>query len=205
MAEQLHTFLFADISGYSRWTEVEGDEAAAELALRFASEVSEIAAEHGAEVVKQVGDAVMLRGEIAAEVVRIGLRLTGDSDRLPPVHAGIHTGVAIPREGDWWGTTVNVAARVAAAAAEGQLLITEATKSAARELGSARLKGLGVVHLKNITSPVRVYSASWPQLTPSLAAAQAGHGRRNAERDHQLALFESERLPIGSLAFGGGT
>jgi hypothetical protein len=62
-----------------------------------------------------------------------------------------------------------------------------------------------VVHLKNITSPVRVYSASWPQLTPSLAVAQAGHGRRNAERDHQLALFESERLPIGSLAFGGGT
>jgi adenylate cyclase len=199
MAEQLHTFLFADISGYSRLTELGGDEVAAELALQFASTVSTIAGEHGAEVVKRIGDAVMLRGEIASEVVRLALRLNGELGDLPPIHAGIHTGFAIERGGDWWGTTVNVAARVAAAAEGGQVLITEATRSAGGELAPARLHGLGLLHLKNISAPVRVYSAVGRQLR---LAAATGHGRRSSgsERARQLSLFERDWLAAGALA-----
>ena len=74
----LHTFLFADISGYSALTEQDGDEAAAELALFFASEVSRLAAEHGAELVKTIGDAVEVHCLDAAEAIALGLRLQSD-------------------------------------------------------------------------------------------------------------------------------
>lgn len=156
-----HTFLFADISGYSRLTEQHGDEAAAELAISFATAVERLASAHGAEVVKSSGDAVMVHGELAAEVVRLGLALVTEpfwGSGRPPIHAGVHTGPAINRAGDWWGAAVNVASRVADAACAGQLLITEASRMAAGRRLSIRLQSLGPLRFKNITNPVRVYA-----------------------------------------------
>jgi class 3 adenylate cyclase len=160
MEVQLHTFLFADISGYSTLTELEGDEAAAEAAISFAAEVSRLAAEHQTDVVRRIGDAVMVHGLNAAETLELGLRLQTVSWHLglPPVHTGIHTGPALEREGDWWGATVNVTARVAAAAEAGQLLVTEPAKLAAGELNDANFTALGALQLKNISAPVPVYS-----------------------------------------------
>jgi adenylate cyclase len=198
MAEQHQTFLFADISGYSLLTEVGGDEAAAELAVRFASEAGAIASDHGAEVIKRLGDGVMLRGECAAEVIKLGLRLSCELDGLPPIHAGIHTGAAVRRDGDWWGTTVNIAARIASEARAGQLLITEATRAAAGRTGCARLRGLGLVHLKNISAPVRVYAASSRRAQPAPKREVA-----RSVRMRQLSLFERDHLGAGALAFEG--
>jgi adenylate cyclase len=161
MAEhETHTFLFADISGYSRLTEQHGDEAAAELALSFAAAVERLAALHGAEVVKTSGDAVMVRGDAAAKVVQLGIALVTEpfwGIGRPPVHAGIHTGPAVHRANDWWGGAVNVASRVADAAGAGQVLITEASRMAAgRRVPS--LRSVGPLKLKNIANPVRVYT-----------------------------------------------
>jgi adenylate cyclase len=78
-----------------------------------------------------------------------------------PIHIGLHTGPAIERAHDWWGGTVNIAARVAAAAGPGQLLLTHATRVAAGDPPSTRLRALGALRAKNIISPVTVYSASY--------------------------------------------
>jgi adenylate cyclase len=158
-----HTFLFADLTGYSILTELHGDEAAADLAIRFTSEVWSLAGEHDAEVIKRIGDAVMVRGEDAAETIQLGLRLHEEltaEKGLPPIHAGIHTGPAVQRGGEWWGATVNLASRVADAADGGELLITEATAQAAGEMGSTQLHSLGPKAFKNISFPVWVYSAA---------------------------------------------
>jgi adenylate cyclase len=164
MAEQeLHTFLFADIAGYSLVADQSGDEVAAELALHFLARASYIACEHAGEVVKCLGDAVMIHVEDAAESIRLALDLVGECDddaSLPAIHAGLHTGPALRRADDWWGTTVNVAARVAAAARPGQLLVTEAARLEAGELASTRWRGLEPLLLKNIRFPVQVYAAS---------------------------------------------
>jgi adenylate cyclase len=160
-ADELHTFLFVDISGYSQLTEQNGDEAAANIAISFAQRVAQMAAEHGAEVVKWVGDGVMVRARCATDAIELGLRLhgtPGDTQALPPVHVGVHTGPAIQRAGDWWGATVNIASRVADAAEAGQLLITEATRHAAGRC-PAQLNGLGSVQFRNISAPVSVYAA----------------------------------------------
>lgn len=156
-----HTFLFADISGYSRLTEQHGDEAAAELAISFAAAVERLAGVHGAEVVKSSGDAVMVHGQAAAEVVRLGVSLVTEpfwGSGRPPIHAGIHTGPAINRAGDWWGAVVNVASRVADAACAGQLLITEASRMAAGRQLAISLQSLGPLRFKNIANPVHVYA-----------------------------------------------
>jgi adenylate cyclase len=90
----------------------------------------------------------------------------------------LHTGPAVGRGGDWWGGTVNIAARVAAAAGPGQILLTEATRRAAGQTDSIRLRELGPLRLKNITLPVQVYAAS---AVPARAMPRAPE-RRPRER-----------------------
>lgn len=164
MAErEHHTFLFADIAGYSLVADESGDEAAAELALYFLSRASTLAAVRGGEVIKSLGDAVMVHIEDAAESIQLGLDLVsefGQDAALPPLHAGLHTGPAVSRADDWWGATVNIAARVAAAATAGQLLVTDATRREAGRIDSMRWRCLEPLRLKNIRSPVPVYTAS---------------------------------------------
>jgi adenylate cyclase len=162
-AVQHHTFMFADICGYSLLTEADGDDAAAEVAIHLLSEASSLAREHGAEVVKGLGDAVMVYADDAAQAIRMGLELLtafGEDPDLPCIHVGVHTGPALNRAGDWWGGTVNLAARVAGTAEANQLLVTEATKKAAGDMASARLHELGTRTFKNIPLPIQVYAAS---------------------------------------------
>jgi adenylate cyclase len=206
MAKKLHSFLFADICGYSKLTELDGDEAAADLAIRFASMVSSMAPDHGSEVVKHLGDAVMVRGESAAQILELGLRLQADPCEKRAslqIHSGIHTGPAVERAGDWWGTTVNIAARVAAAAQAGQLLITEATKEAVGEIGSTELSALGPQLFKNIQSPVQLYLVCrWGNL-PLVAEDQNTPARDS--HTHSILPWTHDRDPVpgSSLAFEG--
>ena len=160
--DPFHTFLFADLVGFTALTELEGDEAAADAAVRFTATSEAIAADHGAHVVKSLGDAVMLRVPCAAQAVRLGLRLHAELDAaggLPPIHAGAHTGAAVERGGDWFGAAVNLAARVTCAARAGELLVTEATAAAAGELGDVELDSLGPQSFKNVAARVPLYSA----------------------------------------------
>jgi adenylate cyclase len=163
MTDEAHTFMFADISGYSRLTELNGDEAAAEVALSFLAKASSLAPSHQAEVIKCLGDGVMVHARDAGDTVDLALELLSEwaqDPSLPPIHIGLHTGPALERAHDWWGGTVNIAARVAAAAGAGQLLLTDATRVAAGELRATRLRALGWLRFKNIPAPVEVYEAS---------------------------------------------
>ncbi len=111
------TFLFADIAGYTALTEAHGDDEAAELARAFCRAVSDAAAARGGEVVKTIGDAVMVRHDLSAEAVALGLAAAHEvmaGHGFPAVRVGMHHGPAVERDGDWFGATVNLAARVAA-------------------------------------------------------------------------------------------
>src|SRR5207302_1690220 len=111
-----HSFLFADLVGFAALAELHGDEAAADVATRLAAEAARLAEVHGARLVKSLGDAVMVHSRCPVQAVRLGLRLHAALAAVPgfpPMHAGVHTGGAIERGGDWFGATVNLAARVA--------------------------------------------------------------------------------------------
>jgi adenylate cyclase len=174
MVVETHTFMFADISGYSLLAELEGDEAAADIALAFVDRATALAGDHQAEVIKSLGDAVMVHARDAAAAVDLALDLQAECDAdptLPPIHIGLHTGPAFRRANDWWGCTVNVAARVAAIATAGQVLLTNATKLAVGEPHSTELLGLGPLSLKNIPAPIEVFAASRAEAL-ALATAQ---------------------------------
>jgi adenylate cyclase len=157
-----HSFLFADLVGFTALTAARGDETAAELAVEFADAVRTLAAEHGVEFVKAMGDAVMVRGASAAEVVALGLRLVHDGPApawRPPVRIGVHTGTAVARDGDWYGTTVNVAARLSACANGGELLLTEDTERRVGRNLPLELIDQGLRRLRDVPAPVRVFAA----------------------------------------------
>jgi adenylate cyclase len=111
----VQTFLFADLSGFTALTEAHGDEQAADLVGGFCVAVRQLLAAHQAQEVKTIGDALMLRTSDAAAAIRLGLCIVHDvgaQHGFPLVRVGMHTGSAVERDGDWFGTTVNLAARV---------------------------------------------------------------------------------------------
>jgi adenylate cyclase len=157
-----HTFLFADLAGFTAMTEVHGDEVAADAVSDFFRDVRGLLAEFNAQEVKSIGDAVMVRVPEASSAIELAVRLIGEVGTRHgslAVRVGAHTGSAVHREGDWFGAAVNLAARVAAVAERGELLMTDATHSAGRRALSAyEIEKRPSQTFKNITEPVTVYA-----------------------------------------------
>ena len=163
------TFLFADIAGYTALTEAHGDEHAAATCARFFDEVSELVEPQDGEVVKTIGDAVMLRMAVPTSAVALGLRIAHEvltEHEAPTVRVGMHHGPAVERAGDWFGSTVNLAARVAELAAGGEVLVSEAVRTAAAELEGVEFEARGVSRLRNVAEPVRIFAAIEDERSP---------------------------------------
>jgi class 3 adenylate cyclase len=154
-APQLHGLAFVDLTGYTALTQSGGDEAAVRLSTRLAELAEAAVARHGGRVVKLLGDGAMLHFENGHDAVRGALELTDliSSTGLPGAHGGVHVGPVIERDGDYFGATVNLAARVAAEAGPGQVMVTPAVASlAAYDLsfepaGESEIKGVGQLEL----------------------------------------------------------
>jgi adenylate cyclase len=157
-----HTFLFGDLVGFTALTAADGDDRAAEVALSFYERVRALLGDHGAEEVKTLGDGVVLRCTDQAAAIELGLRIVDELEAtagFPPVRIGMHTGPAVFRAGDWYGTTVNVAARLCAVAGGGEVLVSEATKLAAGSLRRVEFEDGRLHWLRNLTDPVQAFSA----------------------------------------------
>jgi adenylate cyclase len=162
VTQPTNTFLFADLAGFTALTEAMGDEEAAELVGRFCSSVDDLLPDHGAEAVKSIGDALMIRADDPAQGVRLGLRVVneiGGRHYFPTVRVGMDTGQAVQREGDWFGATVNTAARVSGVAAGREVLLTEATRRSAGTIEGVELREHGRRSLRNVAEPVVLYQA----------------------------------------------
>jgi class 3 adenylate cyclase len=165
MVLRLHTFMFADLVGFTELTSEQGDEEAAELAISFHRRVSELARELGCHVVKAIGDAVMVRSEDGEAAVRLASRILGlaRAEGLPPVRVGLDTGPAVERNGDWFGATVNTASRVTAAAGVDELLMTERTRNAAAGVRGLELTARGRHPLKGLLEQILFGEPSRPR------------------------------------------
>jgi len=155
----MNTFLFADLVGFTALSFDRGDDEAADVATRFHHEVRSLAERHRATVVKSLGDGAMVRADDAGDAVRLGLALANGLDGLPPVRVGMNTGPAVERDGDFYGSTVNLAARLSQAARGGEVLLSEATREAARR-ARTRLEQRGPRTFRNARDPVVVYAAT---------------------------------------------
>jgi adenylate cyclase len=150
---------FLDITGYTRMTEERGDEAAAELAAKLATVVRGASREHGGQPVKWLGDGVMFYFPNPAEGVVAALDMVEGvaAVALPPARVGIHAGPVIFQEGDYFGRTVNIAARIADVARPGEVLVTQEVVDAG-DLEGVGLTEIGPIELKGLSEPLRLHS-----------------------------------------------
>jgi len=151
---------FLDLSGYTRLTEEHGDAAAADLAGRLSRLVNRTSAEHGGKPIKWLGDGVMFHFRDPGPGVVAALEMVeGAADaKLPPAHVGIHAGPVLFQEGDYFGRTVNVAARIADYARRGEVLVTDEVVAAGGAEGVA-FDPIGPVELKGLTEAVPLHVA----------------------------------------------
>src|SRR3954471_12796952 len=138
---------FADLAGYTRLTEEAGEEEALDIVERFVEVVEETLPDT-ARVIKTIGDEVMVVGSDPSALVdwAVGFQLLYVG-RRPLPRIGIHAGGALYRDGDYYGRAVNLASRVGARAAGGEVLVTRPVVEAAgrhlafRHIGEVRMKG----------------------------------------------------------------
>jgi adenylate cyclase len=137
---------FVDLAGYTRLTEEAGEREALDIVERFVESV-EASLPEDARVVKTIGDEVMVVGSDPSALVdwAVGFQLLQTERPLPRI--GIHAGGALYRDGDYYGRAVNLASRVGARAAGGEVLVTRQVVEAAgrhlefEHIGEVRLKG----------------------------------------------------------------
>ena len=154
---------FLDIAGYTRLTQERGDVAAAQLAEQLGRLVQRTSIKHGGRPVKWLGDGVMIHFPNPGQGVVAALEMV---DRvveagLPPAHVGLHAGPVIFQEGDYYGQTVNVAARIAAFAEAGEVIVSQAVVD--NSSGAAVVyREVGVVELKGVAGAMLLYAAHPP-------------------------------------------
>src|SRR5438876_3766160 len=151
---------FLDLTGFTRLTEERGDEAAAELAETLAAVVRRRSQEHGGRLVKWLGDGVMFYFQDPGEGVLAALDMVegAATGALPPARVGIDAGPVIFQEGDYFGRTVNIAARIAEYARPGEVLVSQAVVDAA-DGTPVTFTGIGAVELKGLSGALLLHSA----------------------------------------------
>ncbi len=152
-------FCFVDLTGFTRFTEEEGDEEALDLVERFVETV-EATLPADATIVKTIGDEVMIVSSEARMLTEWAVGFLTLFDQRPRPRVGIHCGGAVYRDGDYFGGDVNLAHRVVARALAGEVLLTRPVVEAIGHSAYADLEPIGEVGLKGFPEPIELFVAS---------------------------------------------
>src|SRR3954453_11126466 len=163
------TVAFVDLAGFSAITDVYGDASAIAVLGRFEELVREAIGELGPPI-KWIGDEAMFGFPDPATALQVLGRLIPacrSEPRIPLTRTGLNHGRVLRRSSDLFGSTVNIAARIAAIASPGQLLATQAVASVAAESG-IDARDMGKVALRSIADQVSIYSIEFaPAFDPA--------------------------------------
>lgn len=156
------TMCFLDITGYTNLTSEHGDQVAADLAEHLRRIVQLPSREHGGWAVKWLGDGVMFWFPNARAGVMAAVEMIGDveAEGLPPAHVGLHAGPVVFQEGDYYGNTVNLAARIGEFARPGEVLVSQDVVDRADVGSSIAFREIGAVDLKGVLEPIILHAAS---------------------------------------------
>jgi adenylate cyclase len=152
------TIAFADLTGYTRMTEEEGELTAVDAVERFVEAV-EATLPDDARVIKTIGDEAMIIGADAAALTDWAVGFQRMQIERPLPRIAVHHGVALFRDGDYYGRDINIASRVAARAAGGEVLVTRPVVDAVASAPHLEFERIGEVRLKGFTEPTEVFLA----------------------------------------------
>jgi len=151
--------MIADLTGYTAMTEVHGGVSASAIVDRYVELVKEslIGDSYLAE---RIGDQVVICSTdmdyLALTAIRLN-DLTREENLFLLIHAGIHYGKIVEKNGHFFGSTINTAARIAATAKGGQVLCSESFMNHLKKKESYQFSELGVFEFKNMVSKIRIF------------------------------------------------
>jgi predicted ATPase/class 3 adenylate cyclase/Tfp pilus assembly protein PilF len=200
------TFLFTDIEGSTRlWEDEPGR---MPLALARHDALARVAVENNrGVVVKMVGDGVHAAfGEPLDALNATLAMLQALNDAVATngvalrVRCGLHAGPAEHRDNDYFGSTLNRAARIMAAAHGGQVLLSQAVVDCVRGLlpVAVSLRDLGNVRLKDLATPEHVYQVVHLRLRQDFPALRSLEATPN-NLPQQATSFIGREKELGEL------
>jgi len=203
----VHGFLFADLRGYTADAEAHGDAWAAELLDRYRVIVRGVLDELGGAEIRTEGDSFYVVFASASQAVAAGLAIVArateataaEPDRPIRVGVGIHAGEAEERADGYVGTAVNLAARVCARAAPGEVLVTDTVRGLVRTSGRYAFSPRGRPTLKGIGEPIALYRVD--DAAATTAPIRAGPNRRTDPSARRSIVFAAVLvLVVGGAA-----
>ncbi len=147
---------FIDITGFTRYTEEEGDLEALDLVERFIEAV-ESTLPPEATIVKTIGDEVMVVSPDAASLTEWAVGFLQRFPERPQPRVGIHLGEAVYRDGDYFGGQVNLAHRVVSRAQAGEVLVTDRVADTILDREGLEFEPIGEVSLKGFPTPTPLF------------------------------------------------
>ncbi|HEX3042180.1 MAG TPA: MerR family transcriptional regulator [Solirubrobacterales bacterium] len=155
------TLCFIDLTGFTRYTEEEGDIEALDVVENFVAGV-EGTLPREATIVKTIGDEVMVVSPDPASLTEWAVTFLSRFPQRPQPRVGIHYGDAVYRDGDYFGSQVNLVHRVVNRALAGEVLVTDTVCGAIA--GSERLEfePIGQVKLKGFPEPTELFVVRAP-------------------------------------------
>jgi adenylate cyclase len=182
--EMTASIVFVDLAGFTPLAEAMGDSAAAQIVERFSHLVREALTHRAGKVVKQIGDEFMLVYADPTDAVACGIDIAeaiAAEEHFPTARIGAHHGPLLYREGDYIGTTVNIASRVAGIAERNQFLITDSLRNAARIPSDAELITIGPRAMKGISGEIVLHLVRHARPRPDRVIDPACHMALNPE------------------------
>jgi adenylate cyclase len=149
---------FADLAGYTRFTEEAGEEEAFSTVERFIDAVTDTLPDD-ARVVKTIGDEVMLVGPDVHALTDWAVGFQRLYRERPMARIGVHSGVVLYRDGDYFGREVNLAARVVARARGGEVIVTDSVMDQIKTSEYLQFEEIGEVKLKGFDQPTALCRA----------------------------------------------
>jgi predicted ATPase/class 3 adenylate cyclase len=207
----IHTFLIADVRGYTRYTLEQGDPAAAQLAARLAELARAAVTARGGQVIELRGDEAVAVFASARQALRAAVELQArlaeasqaDPTRPLPVGIGLDAGEAVPLEGGYRGAALNLAARLCSLAGPGEVLASEGLIHLARRVEGLAYTDRGTVQLKGFAEPVHVLLVQSEEMA---GAQQADAPAASASPEHAAPTTGQPRrhnLPAQLTSFIG--
>jgi adenylate cyclase len=168
-ASQVHhvpvTLCFIDLTGFTRYTEEEGDLEALDVVENFVETV-EATMPPEATIVKTIGDEVMVVSPDPASLTEWAVGLLARLPRRPRPRVGVHYAQAVYRDGDYFGTHVNLAHRVVDRAQAGEVLVTDRVAEAIDGREGLEFEPIGEVGLKGFPEPTPLFLVRATDMTP---------------------------------------
>ncbi|MCU9838315.1 nuclear transport factor 2 family protein [Ruegeria sp. WL0004] len=156
----LATIMFTDIVDSSAQAEAMGDTEWVRLLDAHFRRIETIVTGHGGTLVKSLGDGTMSSFQSATGAARAARAIraaTGSPDATLALRIGLHTGEVVENRGDFFGTVVNKAARIAAAAGPGEILVSDALHQMVSSDAGCRFSAPVPLRLKGFEGEHAVY------------------------------------------------